>query len=169
MSPMSSQITQPFIRAQIEENMKAPRYWPLYGEFTSGRWLVNSPHKTPITRKMFPFDSVIIPWDMRSSLQNLPGVSVAVLPSRPSKFRTIRLFWYRDLKIPEDLAVRRFMWIKAQNLLLVASLNKWIIHHISDGGLLSNRFLRYFSIFGSSIHFIIGWWIYMEVISVLLF
>ena len=25
-------------------------------------WLVNSPHKRPVTRKMFPFDGVIISW-----------------------------------------------------------------------------------------------------------
>ena len=37
MSSMASQITsltQPFIRAQIKENIKAPRHWPLCGEFT---------------------------------------------------------------------------------------------------------------------------------------
>ena len=44
MSAMASQITsltivwkclaQPFIQAQIKENIKAPRHWPLCGEFT---------------------------------------------------------------------------------------------------------------------------------------
>ena len=40
MSTMASQITslilftQPFIQAQIKESIKAPRHWPLYGEFT---------------------------------------------------------------------------------------------------------------------------------------
>ena len=28
-----------FIQMQIKENIKAPRYWPLYGEFTGGRWI----------------------------------------------------------------------------------------------------------------------------------
>ena len=32
-------FTQRFIRAQIKENIKAPRHWPLYGEFTSDRWI----------------------------------------------------------------------------------------------------------------------------------
>ena len=32
-------FTQPFIRAQIKENIKAPRHWPLCGEFTGGRWI----------------------------------------------------------------------------------------------------------------------------------
>ena len=46
---------QPFDRvlnrlfALIKENIKAPRHWPLCGEFT---W--------PVTRKMFPFDDVIM-------------------------------------------------------------------------------------------------------------
>ena len=44
--------------AEIKENMKAPHYWP----FVRGihRWLVDSPHKGPVTRKMFPFDEVIL-------------------------------------------------------------------------------------------------------------
>ena len=45
-------------KAQIKENIKAPRHWPLCGEFTGGP--VNSPHKGPVTRKMFPFDDVIM-------------------------------------------------------------------------------------------------------------
>ena len=32
-------FTQPFIKAQIEENLKAPRHWPLWGEFTGDRWI----------------------------------------------------------------------------------------------------------------------------------
>ena len=37
-------FTQPFIQAQIKENIKASRHWPL----------------GPVTRKMFPFDDVIM-------------------------------------------------------------------------------------------------------------
>ena len=37
-------------KAQIKENIKAPRH----------RWPVNSPHKGQVTRKMFPFDDVIL-------------------------------------------------------------------------------------------------------------
>ena len=33
-SPASRLCTQPFIRAQIKVNIKAPRHWPLCGEFT---------------------------------------------------------------------------------------------------------------------------------------
>ena len=36
-SPASPLFTQPFIRAQIKKNIKAPRHWPLCGEFTGDR------------------------------------------------------------------------------------------------------------------------------------
>ena len=67
MSTMASSrlLTQPFIRAQIQEIIKAPRYWPLCGGNTGDRW-----HKWPVTKKMFLFDDVIIPW-----LQSAPAVS----------------------------------------------------------------------------------------------
>ena len=55
-SPASRLFTQPFIQAQIKENIKAPRHWPLWIH----RWPVNSQHKWPITRKMFPCDDVIM-------------------------------------------------------------------------------------------------------------
>ena len=32
-------FTQPFIRAQIKVNIKAPRHWPLCGEFAGPRWI----------------------------------------------------------------------------------------------------------------------------------
>ena len=32
--PVLRLFTQLFIQSQIKENMKAPRYWPLWGEFT---------------------------------------------------------------------------------------------------------------------------------------
>ena len=46
------------VQAQIKENIKAPRHWPLWGEFTV--WSVNSPLKGPVTLKMFPFIDVIM-------------------------------------------------------------------------------------------------------------
>ena len=41
-SPASRLFTQPFIRAQIKENIKAPRYWPLCGQFTGDRWILRT-------------------------------------------------------------------------------------------------------------------------------
>ena len=36
-SPASRLFTQPFIQAQIKENIKALRHWPSCGEFTGDR------------------------------------------------------------------------------------------------------------------------------------
>ena len=36
---MNRSLLKPFIQAQIEENIKAPRHWPLCGEFTDDRWI----------------------------------------------------------------------------------------------------------------------------------
>ena len=38
-SPASPFFTQPFIQAQIKDNIKAPRHWSLCGEVTGHRWL----------------------------------------------------------------------------------------------------------------------------------
>ena len=38
-SPALRLFTQPFIQAQIKENIKAPRHWSLWGEFTGDRWI----------------------------------------------------------------------------------------------------------------------------------
>ena len=38
-APASRLFTRPFIQAQIKENIKAPRHWPLCGEFTGHRWI----------------------------------------------------------------------------------------------------------------------------------
>ena len=54
-SQVSRLFTELFIHAQIKENIKASRHWPLCGEFTG-----HSPHKWPKTRNMSPFDDVIM-------------------------------------------------------------------------------------------------------------
>ena len=57
-SPASLLFTQPLIVAQIKENLKTLRHWPMCGEFTGGRWIPRK--KWPVTGKMFPFDDVIM-------------------------------------------------------------------------------------------------------------
>ena len=49
MGAIASQITslmifftQPFIQTQIKEKIKAPRHWPLCGEFTGDRWILRT-------------------------------------------------------------------------------------------------------------------------------
>ena len=50
-SPLFAQL---LVQTQIKENIRVPRHCPLWGE------PVISPHKRPVTRKMFPFYDVII-------------------------------------------------------------------------------------------------------------
>ena len=36
-SPAYQVFAQPFVQALLKENIKAPRHWPLWGEFTGDR------------------------------------------------------------------------------------------------------------------------------------
>ena len=61
MAAIASQITsltiRSFIQTKIKENIKAPRHWPLCGEFTgTGEF----PTQMASNAKMFPFDDVIM-------------------------------------------------------------------------------------------------------------
>ena len=57
MSAMVSRLfTQPFVQAQIKKNSKLRATGLCWGIH---RWPVNSPHKGPVARKMFPFHDVI--------------------------------------------------------------------------------------------------------------
>ena len=38
-SPAPRLFTEPFIQTQTKEKIKAPRHWPLCGEFTGDRWI----------------------------------------------------------------------------------------------------------------------------------
>ena len=64
ISPASRLFTQPFIQAHIKEGINAPRHcffcWGIH------QWPVNSPHKGPVTRKMIPFDDVIMLYNFPS-------------------------------------------------------------------------------------------------------
>ena len=74
-----------FFQAQIKENTKAPRYWPLCGGIH--RWLVSSSHKGPVKRKMFSFDDVIMYIPQSVFLCE----STLFTPFRPSVGRRIRV------------------------------------------------------------------------------
>ena len=50
-STASRLLTPSFIQAQMNENFKVPRHWPLWGEFTGHRWIPL--HKGTVTRKCF--------------------------------------------------------------------------------------------------------------------
>ena len=60
MVPQITSLTIVYSTAQSgadQRKIKAPRHWPLFGEFTGHRWIH---HTKPVTRKMFPFDDVIM-------------------------------------------------------------------------------------------------------------
>ena len=110
-SPASPLFTQPFIQAQIKENIKAPRHWPLCGEYH--RSPVNSPHKWPVTRKLFPFDDVVMLREisgmycntfLQSSSSSQMNKVTVQLPWPSSLFNWMepRLpFYYRDISLSE--------------------------------------------------------------------
>ena len=41
-SPASRLFAQALIQAQIKENIKAPRRWPSWGEFTGDWWILRT-------------------------------------------------------------------------------------------------------------------------------
>ena len=60
MSAMTSKspASRPFVQAQTKEKNQSSASLALVRGIN--RWPVNSPHKGPVTRKMFPFDDVIM-------------------------------------------------------------------------------------------------------------
>ena len=64
MGAMASQITSLTIVCSTvysgadHQTTKAPRHWPLCGEFTGDRWIPQT--KVPVTQKTFLFDDVIM-------------------------------------------------------------------------------------------------------------
>ena len=67
MGAMASQITSlPIIYSTVysDADRKKKHQSSVSLAFVRGihRWTVNSPHKWPVTRKMFPFDNVIMNW-----------------------------------------------------------------------------------------------------------
>ena len=69
--PASRLFTQPFIRAQIKENIKAPRCWPLCGEFPA-----------QMTSKA---ENVSIWWGHHDIRQSTLGTIVSVDVSAPKR------------------------------------------------------------------------------------
>ena len=53
-SPASWLFAQPFVQRKHQSSTSLAFVWGIH------RWPVNSPHKRPVARKMFPFDDVIM-------------------------------------------------------------------------------------------------------------
>ena len=118
-SPALRLFTQPFIREQIKENIKAPLYWPFVRRIHRGP--VNSPHKWPVTRKVFPFDDVIM------SLRLLPGNHThieGILPKGPylpcvsMAGRALLAGYPRHTHSEWIILERKFSWSASRKLLL---------------------------------------------------
>ena len=71
-SPASRLFAYLFVHTEIKESIKAPHHWTLKGIY---RWPVDSPHKGPLTQKVFPFDDVIMKNGLpcRSQIVNQPS------------------------------------------------------------------------------------------------
>ena len=86
-SPASRLFAQPFVRAQIKENIKAPRHWTLWGKTIGDRWITSQraseaenvsiwwrhhlPHLFPLHDYFFPRRHFILS----------PSMSLFFLPS----------------------------------------------------------------------------------------
>ena len=86
-SPASWLFTQPFIRAQIKENIKAPRHWPLCEEFTGDRWILRTNGQLRgkcfhlMTSSWRASLSTSMPAGGNLWYQGYRGVAVGILPS----------------------------------------------------------------------------------------
>ena len=72
------------------------------------RWLMNSPHKWPVTRKMFPFDDVIMLIEIGARISNRIHCFLWVVVTHPCPtsisstygvITAVRLYTYPDSKV----------------------------------------------------------------------
>ena len=98
-SPACRLFTQPFVQAQIKESTKAQLHLAFLREIHW--WPVNSRQKGPVTRKMLPFDDVIM---VRGDVSPrrwqalLPWFRVTILGFRRCyPVTTYFSFWIRDI------------------------------------------------------------------------
>ena len=65
------------------------------------RWPVNSPHKGPVTRKMFPFDDAIMirPYDTGHVTRNLPAIMFFMLRKRSAEATNLtkKTLWFKAI------------------------------------------------------------------------
>ena len=73
-------------------------------------WPVNSPHKGPVTRKVFPFDDVIIEWS-----DNFPNKTSMWLLVAFSCYEFIPLVWHHTIK-----TIKIFIYTSSLHVVIMA-------------------------------------------------
>ena len=105
-SPASRLLTQPFIHGAGQRKHQSSESLA----FVSGihRWPVNSPHKGPVMRKLFPFDDVIIPLMIVSPIRKIfelsfkaPSDALENLENSRSAMSIAINLWYKTHQIPK--------------------------------------------------------------------
>ena len=110
------------------------------------RWPLNSPHKGPVTRKMFPFDGVIIGWDFGPS-----EFSLNIMTHHTSftywgliKIGDILHFTLTLILLNKHVALSTAdMFILLARVSLLLAINKYVYTLSEPGDWISNRTLRY--------------------------
>ena len=86
------------------------------------RWPLNSPHKWPVTRKMFPFDDVI--W---TSIQRKPGISYChikvMYQQYTTKYTGTYLLWFVLLSLYTIEWISQWVRVRAR----VLKLGTWVL------------------------------------------
>ena len=90
--PASGSFAQPLVQAQIKENIKAPRHWPLWGE-----WPVDSLTKGPLSGKCFRL--MTSPWDAIYSIPSSITLTIVVLNSFSRKHKKHICIFYHFSKM----------------------------------------------------------------------
>ena len=70
-------FTQPFIQTQIKENIKAPRHWPLCGEFPA---------------QMTSYAESVSIWWRDHAMKNVGKIGLFQITTKHNKVRTVRTF-----------------------------------------------------------------------------
>ena len=150
-SPASQLFTQPFIRTQIKENIKAPRHWSVCGEFTGDRWIprTNGQSRGKGFHLMTSSCEILPLWrDEYSQLSylfwRLTTATAVLLPGRLSNFRATRQFWIELIRCWNALMVDHISWLHFFKVKVYGTIAAWqglaccfclsyeLILHVSD-------------------------------------
>ena len=104
---MASQITsltiQPFIPAQIKENIKAPRHWPLCGKFTGHRRVLDTTGRSLCELQLQHWNKY-----MEESCR----FQRAMLTMKTTKIHTLQCYWRLNVTDTQDRWHMNSIWWK---------------------------------------------------------